>query len=107
MTKEEEIRKQVKALKRFYMDGLVFIIVNAVLILVWALTDTSEIFWPKYVLLVWGLVLVFKAYRLGVLHFFSNHFFFLTSEWEEKKVKELTEGRQEQRRIQLHHSRKR
>lgn len=107
MTKEDEVRKQVKALKRFYMDGIFFAIVNAILIIVWLMTDTSETFWPKYVLLVWGMTLVFKAYRLGVLPLFSHHFSFLTSEWEEKKIKELTQDHRNQRRIQLHQSRKR
>lgn len=107
MTKEEEVRKQVKNLKRFYMDGLVFAVVNFLLILVWAITDISSTFWPKYVLLVWGMALFFKAYRLGLLSFLSNHISFMTSEWEERKVKELTEGRRDQRKIQLRQSRKR
>lgn len=107
MTKEDDVRKQVKSLKRFYMDGIVFAVVNSILILVWLTMDTGSIFWPKYVLLVWGIALLFKAYKLGGLTFFSHHLYFLTSEWEEKKIKELTRDHQDQRRIQLHQSRKR
>ena len=106
MMNEAEIRQKVKNLKRFYMDGLVFIAVNILLILVWAVTDTSEIFWPKYVLLVWGIALLFKGYRLGAINFFTQHLTFLSSEWEEKKIKQLTRHRRDQRRIQLHQSRK-
>lgn len=108
MKKEEVVvRQQVKALKRFYMDGLIFAIVNAILIVVWLFTGTSESFWPKYVLLVWGVALVFRAYRLGIFPLFSRYFYFLTAEWEEKKIKELTENHQDQRKIELHQSRKR
>ena len=107
MTKKEEIRQQVKALKRFYMDGLVFAVVNAILIAVWLITSVGDIFWPKYVLLVWGIVLAFRAYRLGLFPLFSRYFYFLTAEWEEQKIKELTENHQDQRRIQLHQNRKR
>jgi hypothetical protein len=106
MITEAEARQQVKNLQRFYMDGLVFITVNVLLILVWAITDTSSIFWPKYVLLVWGMVLLFKAYRLDILHFFIHQFTFLASEWEEKKIKELSQNHRGQRRIKLHQSRK-
>src|SRR5690348_17270330 len=106
MITEAEARQHVKNLKRFYMDGLVFITVNVLLILVWAITDTSDIFWPKYVLLVWGLSLLFKAYRFGVLSFVSHHLTLLASEWEERKIKELSQNHGDQRRIQLHQSRK-
>lgn len=101
MIKEEDIRKQVKSLKRFYMDSFTFAIVNAFLILIWLVFDRSATFWPKYVMLVWGIALIFKAYRMGVLPLFSHHLAFLTPEWEEKKIKELSRTHQNQRKVQL------
>lgn len=107
MIKEEDVRKQVKSLKRFYMDGFTFAIVNMALILVWLVMDRSATFWPKYVIVTWGLVLIFKAYRMGILPLFSQRLSFLTPEWEEKKIKELIGNHQEQRRVHLNRDRKR
>lgn len=106
MVKEEDIRKQVKSLKRFYIDIFTFAVVNAVLILVWFITDKGETFWPKYVMLIWGIALILKAYRMGLLPLFFHQLSFLTSEWEEQKVKELTGGYQGQRRIYLNRNKK-
>jgi len=106
MIKEEEIRKKVKSLRRFYMDIVTFSIVNAFLILIWVIFDRSATFWPKYVLLIWGIAVVFKAYRMGILPLFFHHLSFLTPEWEERKVKELTRNPQNQRKIQLNRDRK-
>jgi hypothetical protein len=106
MIKEEDIRKQVKSLKRFYMDSFTFAIVNVVLILVWVIADSGSTFWPKYVIVIWGIALMFKAYRMGLLPLFFHHLSFLTPEWEEKKIKELTEEPQEQRRVHLNRDRK-
>lgn len=107
MTKEEDVRKQVKSLKRFYMDSFTFAIVNAVLILIWAVVDSSASFWPKYVLVIWGIALMFRAYQMGILPLFFHYFSFLTPEWEEKKIKELTGSHQEQKRVRLSRDKKR
>lgn len=106
MIKEEDIRKQVKSLKRFYMDSFTFAIVNTVLILLWVILDRGATFWPKYVIVIWGIALIFKAYRMGILPLFFHQLSFLTSEWEERKIKELTGGSQEQRRIYLSRNKK-
>ena len=107
MSKEEDVRKQVKLLKRFYMDSFTFAIVNIVFIFIWLSVDRSMTFWPKYVIVIWGLALIFKAYRMGIIPLFSQRLAFLTPEWEEKKIKELTSGHQEQRRVQLNRDKKR
>jgi hypothetical protein len=107
MTKEEDVRKQVKSLKRFYMDSFTFAIVNVALILIWVSVDRSATFWPKYVIVIWGIVLMFKAYRMGIIPLFFHYFSFLTPEWEEKKIKELTGGHQEQKRVHLNRDKKR
>jgi len=89
MLKEEEFRKKIKLLKRFYLDIVNYIIVNGILILIWLTFDKTGTFWPKYVLLIWGILLIFKGYRMGVMPLIFPGFSFLNRDWEEKKVKEL------------------
>lgn len=106
MTKEAEARRKIKSLRQFYVDSFTFVIVNTALILIWAIVDRNSTFWPKYVMIIWGLVLVFKAYRMGLIPLFSHYFSFLSPEWETRKVKELKTGYPEQRRVQLNRDRK-
>ncbi|MBA3813918.1 MAG: 2TM domain-containing protein [Alphaproteobacteria bacterium] len=106
MTKENDVRKQVKLLKRFYMDSFTFAVVNVALIVVWLSIDRGVTFWPKYVIVIWGIALVFKAYRMGIIPLFLQNLSFLTPEWEEKKIKKLTGVHQEQRRVQLSRDKK-
>lgn len=89
MTKEEQIRKKVKRLQRFYMNVINYFVFNTIFTLTWYIFDHENVFWPKYVMFIWGLVLFFKAYKIGILPFVSEYTTFLTSEWEEKKIREL------------------
>lgn len=89
MLNEDEIRKRIKVLKQFYMDIINFLVVNIILTLIWFTFDKTGTFWPKYVILIWGILLVFKAYRMRLLFFIFPHSSFLTHDWEEKKVREM------------------
>ena len=89
MLNEDEIRKRIKVLKQFYMDIINFVVVNIILALIWFTFDKTGTFWPKYVILIWGILLVFKAYRMRLLFFIFPHSSFLTHDWEEKKVREM------------------
>lgn len=89
MLSEEEIRRKIKVLKRFYMDVVNFAVINAILILIWLTFDKTGTFWPKYVILIWGIILLFKAYRTGIIPLIFPQASFLNREWEEKKVKEI------------------
>jgi hypothetical protein len=89
MQKEEEIRRRVKVLRRFYMDVINFAVINAILILIWLTFDKTGTFWPKYVILIWGILLVFKASRMGTISLIFPRTSFLSHDWEEKKVREL------------------
>jgi hypothetical protein len=104
--KEQEVRKKVKALKGIYREFLSYLGVNAMLILIWATFDMGEVFWPKYVIVVWGFALIFKAYRLGLLPILFERLSFLTPEWEEKKINELVGRVKSQRKIQLNRNSK-
>jgi len=101
MLTEESIRKKVKALKGFYMDLVNYAFVNVVLILIWLTFDPTGTFWPKYVIVVWGFALMFRAYRMGVVPLFFNYISFLTHEWEEKKVEEMMGKRHSPKKISL------
>lgn len=101
MQTEQEVRKKVKALKRFYMDLMSYALINVLLIFVWLAFDRSGTFWPKYVIVVWGIVLVGKAYWMGLLPLFFDHISFLNPEWEEKKIDEMLGKRQLQRKVPL------
>jgi len=99
MVREDEVRKKVKALKRFYMDVINFILVNIILSLIWFTFDKTGTYWPKYVILVWGLALIFKAYRTGVVSLLLPHVSVFNENWEEKKVKEIMRHRNFQRKV--------
>lgn len=85
----EEARRKVRVLKRFYMEVINFFIVNMVLIMLWLTLDRSGTFWPKYVIVIWGFVLVLKAYRLKIIPLLFYRHSLLDQNWEEKKVREL------------------
>ena len=99
--KEQVARKKIKALKGLYTEIISFVFVNAILIVIWLALDRSGSFWPKYVMAIWGIVLAFKAYNLGIIPLGLNRISFLTPEWEERKVEELMEQRHIQRKIHL------
>jgi hypothetical protein len=106
MLKEEKIRKKVKDLRQFYRDLTTFCVVNAVFILIWLTFENGGPFWPKYVLLVSGITLIFKAYHMNIFPLLLYHFSFLTPEWEEKKVKKLLKKPELQQKVHLSHVRK-
>lgn len=99
--KEQEAREKVKGLRGFLGNMVRFFLVNALFIFIWFMFDSSGTFWPKYVLLVWGIGLVIQGYREGVLILVLDYLSFLTPEWEEKKIEELTDRQHIQRKIRL------
>lgn len=107
MLREEEVRKKVRALRKLYIDTTTFVVVNIVLILIWLAFDSSAVFWPKYVILISGIALVFRAYRMNIFPLFCDHIPFLTKEWEDKKVKEMMGSRNVQKKVTLARDKKR
>jgi len=106
MLREEEIRKKVKILKKFYLDVIYFGIVNFILILIWLTFDRTGTFWPKYVIVVWGVALIFRAYRMGVIPFMFHRVAFLNQDWEDKKVREIVRHRDIHRKSSVHKDKK-
>ncbi|MBY0501282.1 MAG: 2TM domain-containing protein [Alphaproteobacteria bacterium] len=107
MLSEEEVRKKVRALRRLYIDTTTFVVMNIALILIWLTFDSSSIFWPKYVILISAIALIFRAYRMNIFPLFCNRIPFLTKEWEDKKVKEMMGHHDVQKKVTLARDKKR
>ena len=57
----EEAIKRIKERREFYEHLVVYLIVNAGLILVWAVTGAGY-FWPGWILFGWGIGLAIHAW---------------------------------------------
>jgi len=99
--KEQDAREKVRCLRGFLGSMVRFFLVNTLFIFIWFMFDSSGTFWPKYVLLVWGIGLVIQGYREGALILVLDYLSFLTPEWEQKKIEELTDRQHIQRKIRL------
>jgi len=93
MLSEQEIRRRVKVLKQFYMDVFTFVLVNAIIVLIWLVFDQTGTFWPKYLIVIWGIILIYRASRMGVLPLIFHRSSLFSHEWEERKVRELMRKR--------------
>jgi len=80
-------RKKVKSIKGFYIHLMVYILVNAVILLSQALSDGGwRIFWhwQSYsTIIFWGIGLAFHAFGVFGMDFI------LGKDWEERKIKEF------------------
>lgn len=56
-------RKRLEDRRDFTSHFVAYVVVNAFLIGVWALTDASGYFWPAWVLAAWGAGLLLHAYE--------------------------------------------
>ena len=57
----DEALQQIKRRREFWQDLVSYVIVNAGLIIVWAITGAGY-FWPGWVLGGWGIGLLFHAW---------------------------------------------
>ena len=80
-------RKKVKSIKGFYIHLMVYILVNAVILLSQALSDGGwRIFWhwQSYsTIIFWGIGLAFHAFGVFGMDFI------LGKDWEDRKIKEF------------------
>lgn len=65
---DEEARREValkrlKARREFWQHVGVYVLVNALLVVVWAVTGDGGYFWPMWPLLGWGIGLVLHAWE--------------------------------------------
>lgn len=65
-TREQAAREQavtqLKKRRDFHAHLLVYVLVNAVLVLIWAVTDLHAFFWPIFIIAPWGIGLVMNAW---------------------------------------------
>jgi 2TM domain len=65
-TRDEVLRdraiKQLKKRRDFYGHVLVYILVNAFFVTIWALSDGDGFFWPIFPLAGWGIGVVMNAW---------------------------------------------
>ncbi len=65
-TNEEDLRKEaVKSIQRkqsFKQTAFAYVVVNLLLIGIWAISGTDTYFWPIWVIGGWGIGLAFQAY---------------------------------------------
>jgi 2TM domain len=63
---EEELREEaVASLKRkraFKQSALTYVLVNILLVVIWAVDGTDNFFWPIFVIAGWGTFLGIQAY---------------------------------------------
>lgn len=63
---EEDLRKQalerVKKRRDFWPHLLVYLMVNTLLVVVWAMTGSDGFFWPVFPIAGWGIGIVMHAW---------------------------------------------
>ena len=65
-THEDELReralKHLKKRRDFFAHLLVYLMVNAFLVAIWAATGSNDFFWPIFPIVGWGIGLVMNAW---------------------------------------------
>jgi len=88
-TRNEVLRdraiKRLKKRRDFSAHVLVYVLVNAFVVAIWALTNPDGFFWPIFLLAGWGIGLVMNAWDV-----------FLNDEFDEEQI------RREMERLQGH-----
>ena len=59
---------QLKKRRDFRSHLLVYVLVNAFLVTIWAVTDVHGFFWPVFVIAGWGIGLVMNAWDVYWRH---------------------------------------
>lgn len=95
---EGKVKSTFSSIKRFYSELVWFSLGNLLFVSIWFAYDRQCVFWPKYVMFVWGISLVVTAYRQGIVeHYIAK----LLSESQMKENKK-TETAHKQKRVPLY-----
>ena len=54
--------QQLKKRRDFYGHLLIYALVNAFLVVIWAVTDPHGFFWPVFPIVGWGIIVVLNAW---------------------------------------------
>jgi len=61
--RREAAVKRLKAKREFWQHVVIYVLVNAMLIVVWSVTNNGGHFWPLWPLLGWGIGLAMHAWE--------------------------------------------
>ena len=61
--RREAAIKSLKAKRDFVRSLVAYLVVNARLVVIWALTDAGGYFWPIWPILGWGIALVLQGWN--------------------------------------------
>jgi len=108
---EEHIRKRVHNLRKFYADLSAYGLIGGFSFFLWALLGGGY-FWPIWIIIGWGMLLIVQAYSLGLLpvvgqtlpvlksiQFLHQIFPFLDDEWEEEQVEKLYRSQSKREKV--------
>jgi len=59
---------QLKKRRSFYAHLLVYVLVNAFLVVIWAITNRHGFFWPIFPIAGWGIAIVLSAWDVYGQH---------------------------------------
>ena len=82
----KKAKSKVEAVKKFYSDLVIYIVANAIFIII-NLVFTPSTWWFMFPLIIWGAFILYDAFTIFVLEKK-----FLGKNWEEKKIKEYMEN---------------
>jgi hypothetical protein len=68
----ERAVKRLKKRRDFHAHLLVYVLVNAFLVLIWALTSPGGFFWPVFPLVGWGIGVVMNGWDVYVAEDFDE-----------------------------------
>jgi 2TM domain len=75
-TRESELREQaIKRLKKrrdFHGHVLIYLMVNAFLVVIWAMTMPDGFFWPVFPIVGWGIGVVMNAWDVYFVEDFGE-----------------------------------
>lgn len=91
MDQEDQVRKQVRELRVYYTNLVVYVGVSVVCVLIWLLNGAGAFWpiWPIWPMMGFGIAAVLQGARLGQLKVLEEWFPFLNPEWEESQVKAM------------------
>ncbi len=58
----DKAMQQLKKRRDFYGHLLIYALINAFLVVIWAITDVHGFFWPVFVIVGWGIAVVMNAW---------------------------------------------
>jgi hypothetical protein len=62
LTARDEAVTQLKKRRDFHAHLLVYVLVNAFLVVIWAVTGRHGFFWPVFPIAGWGIIVVLNAW---------------------------------------------